>query len=75
MAIRKSAWEKIKNTICHQDSCVHEDTDLAIHLGKIGKIKVDSMLVVASSFRRYKKLYTYYEYPKRLFQTLNSHKK
>src|SRR3989338_1882220 len=36
MAIRKSAWEKIK--VITDDKKVHEDIDLSYHLSKVGKI-------------------------------------
>jgi glycosyltransferase involved in cell wall biosynthesis len=74
MAIRKSAWEKIKNEVCLNDKLVHEDTDLAIHLGKVGEIKIDSRLIIDTSFRRYKKPYTYFEYLRKLFTTFEQHK-
>ncbi len=52
LAIRKSAWEKIKNDTCSDDSKVHEDTDLAIHMGKVGKVGFASELKVRTSARR-----------------------
>lgn len=73
MAILKNAWEKIKNDICMDDGMVHEDTDLAIHLSKYGDIKVDSQLIVDTSFRRFRKPYTYFEYSHRLFKTFHKH--
>jgi len=73
MAIKKSAWEKIKNEVCLDDKSVHEDTDLAIHLGKYGEIKIDPRLVVDTSFRRFKKLYTYFDYPRKLVITCRRH--
>lgn len=73
MAIRKSAWEKVKNLVCLDDGNVHEDIDLAIHLGNFGKIKIDQKLIVNISFRRWKNLYTYYKYPYKLFQTVKRH--
>ena len=73
MAIKKSAWEKIKNEVCLDDKSVHEDTDLAIHLGKYGEIKIDPRLVVYTSFRRFRKLYTYFDYPRKLVITCKRH--
>lgn len=73
MALRKSAWEKIKNEICLDDNLVHEDTDLAIHLGRHGNMKIDPRLVVNTSFRRWKKPYTYFEYSLRLLKTFRKH--
>ncbi len=74
MAIRKSAWEKVKSEVCLSDNEVHEDTDLAIHLGKHGYLHIDNNIVVKTSFRRWKKLFTYFEYTYRLIKTLRRHK-
>lgn len=73
MSILKSAWEKIKQEVCLDDKLAHEDTDLAIHLGQYGNMKIDPRLVVNTSFRRYKKLYTYFEYPRKLLKTFSMH--
>ena len=51
-AIRKSAWEKVRGEVCMDDDRVHEDTDMAIHIGKIGKIGYDKDLKVRTSARR-----------------------
>lgn len=51
-ALRKSAWERVKNEVCLDDEKVHEDTDLAIHIGKMGKIGYDRDLKVRTSARR-----------------------
>lgn len=51
-AIRKSAWERVKDEVCLDDERVHEDTDMAIHIGKEGKIGFDSKLKVRTSARR-----------------------
>lgn len=74
MAIRKSAWEKVKNEVCLDDKKVHEDIDLSIHLAKYGKLKTDLNLTVATSARRWKTIYSFFiEYPIRLRKTLKSH--
>lgn len=73
MALRKSAWEKIRQEVCLDDKKVHEDIDLAIHLSTIGKIKFDRTLRVTSSPRRFKKLKPYIEYPYRYFKMLGKH--
>lgn len=52
LAIRKTAWEKIKDEVCLDDDKVHEDTDLSIHIGKGGKIGYDKNLKVRTSARR-----------------------
>lgn len=51
-AIRKSAWERVKDEVCLDDDKVHEDTDIAIHIGKGGKIGYDKDLKVRTSARR-----------------------
>ncbi len=51
MAIRRSAWDKIKDEVCLDDALVHEDIDLSIHLMQHGKIEFREELMVSSSFR------------------------
>lgn len=52
MAMRRSAWELIKNTHCKRKD-IHEDIDLAIHLDEIGqKVVFDEKLVAHTSSRR-----------------------
>lgn len=75
IAIRKNAWEKVKNDVCLDDKEVHEDLDLAIHLAPFGKIKFDYDFVVKSSFRRWKKLESYFEYTNRALKSIRKHKK
>lgn len=75
MAIRASAWEKVKNSVCLNNHEVHEDIDLSIHLAPFGKIKNDSTLVVSSSIRRFKKVDSYFEYPYRVLKSIRKHKK
>ncbi len=53
MAIRKSAWDKVKEHTCNKKT-IHEDIDLAIHLHRAGhKIKYDSELIAGTSARRF----------------------
>lgn len=52
LALRKSAWERVKNQVCTDDDKVHEDTDLSIHVGKEGKIIYVKDLKVRTSARR-----------------------
>lgn len=51
MAFKRSAWEAIKDQACHDDRLVHEDIDLAIHMGALGVIEYDPQLRVSSSIR------------------------
>ncbi len=75
MAIRKSVWEKVKDDVCLDDAEVHEDIDLAIHIAPFGKIKFDKNMIVSSSWRRWKKLESYFEYPYRGVKSVGRHKK
>lgn len=75
MAIRKTAWEEIKNSVCLDDKQVHEDIDLAIHLEKKGKhIVFDQSLVVKISGRRLKTnpFSFFVEYPIRVLKTIKA---
>lgn len=76
MAIRKIAWKKIKTEVCLVDTLVHEDIDLAIHAAHFGKVLIDLQdkgLAVNTSFRRWKKVKTHWEYPYRYFRTIQHH--
>ncbi|HSW89234.1 MAG TPA: glycosyltransferase [Candidatus Saccharimonadales bacterium] len=75
MALRKTAWELVKNDVCMEDKDVHEDIDLALHIAAFGEIKFDNKSIVKASFRRYKKLTTYFDYPYRSIKTIRRHKK
>jgi len=75
MAIRKDAWEKVRNETCSDDAEVHEDVDLAIHIAQFGEMKFDKTLIVESSPRRFQKLEPYFEYPFRFIKTLQKHEK
>lgn len=59
MAIKKSAWKKIKP--CSNNPNLHEDYDLAQHLSEFGKVCFDKNNVVFASGRRV------YKTPKRFF--------
>jgi len=74
MALRKSAWEKIRTEVCLDDKEVHEDIDLAIHLAPVGKVHFDYTFIVESSFRRWKKIDPYFEYMNRLVKSIRKHK-
>ncbi len=76
MAIRKNAWQKVKKYTCSNDKTVHEDLDLAIHLGQshLGEIVFNTRFYVRASERRWKKIAPYFEYPYRYMRTLQHHK-
>jgi glycosyltransferase involved in cell wall biosynthesis len=75
-AIKKDAFDKIKNELCLNDRIVHEDIDLSIHIKKYGKIFHDNELVVASSARRIinNPLSFFGEYIFRFFKMMWSHR-
>lgn len=75
MALTKKIWRKVKNEVCLDDKKVHEDIDLAIHIARYGKIKLDPTLIVYPSARRIKNnpLSFFIEYPIRLMKTLLAH--
>lgn len=77
IAIRKSAWKKIKGEVCLDHSKVHEDIDLALHISPHGKILLDTNLEVSSSFRRFRsldKIDSYFDYPYRVLTSIRKHK-
>jgi glycosyltransferase involved in cell wall biosynthesis len=74
MAIRKEAWNKIKDSACLDDKKVHEDLDLSIHLAPYGKIKFINSLIVKTSVRRWKRPEAYIEYLYRGLKSIQRHK-
>lgn len=73
-ALRKSAWEQLKNEVCLNDKDVHEDIDLSIHLAPHGKIKFDRYLIATTSLRRWKNVDPYFDYPYRVLKSIQKHK-
>ena len=73
MAIKKPTWEKVKDELCMDNTKVHEDFDLAFHLWKYGKIKLDKKLIVTTSLRKWKSVYSDIEYTRRLIGMLRLH--
>ena len=76
MAITKQIWKRVKKYICPDDSKVHEDIDLSIHIHKAGvKIKYDRTLLVQVSGRRAKHnpRSFFLEYPVRFFKMIREH--
>jgi glycosyltransferase involved in cell wall biosynthesis len=62
LALRKSVWEKIKGEICLDDDKIHEDTDLAIHIAKYGKVLLDKTILVETSLRQLQRKKEYFDY-------------
>lgn len=78
MAITKNTWKKVRNKVCLNETRVHEDTDLTIHIKKNGGIiSYDKSLLVGMSGRRIKNnpFSFFVEYPIRLIKTLYGHRK
>ncbi len=77
-ALKKEMWNKVKNKVCENDSLVHEDIDLAIHINKAGgKICYDSKLINYVSGRRirYNPYSFFVQYPIKLIKSVVSHRK
>jgi len=72
MVLRKSLWEKVKDSLCIKDSDVHEDIDLSIHFAKIARIKYDWNFGISTARARWMKIFT--EYIVRLTRMFLSHK-
>lgn len=51
MVITKAAWNRVADEVCHDGQEVHEDIDLAIHIGKYGPILFDKQLIAGISAR------------------------
>jgi glycosyltransferase involved in cell wall biosynthesis len=72
MSLRKSIWEKVKNNVCLDDSKVHEDIDLSIHLRKLARIKFDRKLIIGTRRVEWAKIGT--SYSLRLVKMLYAHR-
>lgn len=76
MVITKKIWKKVRGKVCMDNTQVHEDIDLAIHITKAGgKIRSDDSLIAQCSARRLLKhpQSFFVEYPIRLINTLKTH--
>jgi glycosyltransferase involved in cell wall biosynthesis len=73
MALKKTIWNKIHDTVCMKDEDVHEDIDLSIHIVKArGIILFDNNCVMNTSSRRIKSNpFSFFgEYPLRTLKTV-----
>ena len=52
LALRRTSWIKVRDSLCTNDRQFHEDLDLAIHLSKLGIIRYIPTLKVQTSSRR-----------------------
>jgi glycosyltransferase involved in cell wall biosynthesis len=70
-AIRKSAWDKVKNELCHDNVKFHEDLDLAIHLSNYGRYARDYSIKVDTSTRRVAHISSFFiDYPLKWVRTV-----
>jgi len=52
MALTKQVWEQVKDNVCLDESKMHEDTDLAVHIAEVGGvIKFDPKLQASIAAR------------------------
>lgn len=75
LALRKKTWELVRDEVCLDDSKVHEDADLAIHIARHGKVFFDRSIVVQTAPRQLARIRTTTEYIHRGFKTVNHHRK
>lgn len=76
-AITRSIWAQVRSQVCTDESVVHEDLDMAHHVGQYGKIAVLKEVLVAVSPRRIlSNPYSFFvEYTLRLFKMRTHHNK
>jgi glycosyltransferase involved in cell wall biosynthesis len=75
MAIRKSAWNKVKNQVCLDDNLVHEDQDLSVLLASQNlKIIQDDKLLITTAGQSYHYFPKLFNYSLLLNQTIKLHK-
>ncbi len=78
LALKKTAWLKIRDEVCLDEKKVHEDNDLSFHLAKNGfKISYDPYFISYASGRRirHNPLSFFVEYPIRLIKMILAHRK
>lgn len=54
LALRRSAWLEVRDSVHRDDELVHDDLDLAMHLGPVRRIRLDTSLGMAMSFRPFR---------------------
>lgn len=76
MVITRKAWMKVKKEVCHNGQKVHEDIDLALHIGKYGTIIFDKKLLVGISSRAFFESLTKHIWRLRVWtETITRHRK
>ncbi len=78
MCITSKLWRQIRAAVCTDNTKVHEDIDLTIHIVHAhGSILRDNQLIMYSSARRIVKnpLSFFIEYPIKIYSTFTNHHK
>lgn len=74
MAITKSCWLRIRDSLCSNESLIHEDMDIALHIHPAQSIFYDRHLVCGISSRRIRERpFSFVEYWFRWGRTLAIH--
>ncbi len=74
MAIRSSAWKKIRDQACLDDAMVHEDQDLSYLLaGKGLRVVRDNRLIMNTNGQTYHEWAKFVEYVQRRWRTRHMH--
>jgi len=76
MAIRRSAWLEVADSVCNDDSIVHEDQDVSLWIAsKGGKIKQVNDLIITTSGQSYRYFPKFNHYAKLFSSTKSLHDK
>ena len=73
MAMRRVAWETVRTTVHRQDPEMHDDMDLSLHLGTVGRLRLDPHLRVGVSPRAVRDIGNFDQRFRRGVHTLRSH--
>ena len=76
MAIRATAWERVKQQVCHDDLLVHEDQDISLWIAASGgKIVQDNTVRITTSGQTYRYLPKFLHYHTLFKLTMRLHKR
>lgn len=73
MAMRRTAWQAVRESVNRQDPEMHDDMDLSVHLGRAGTVRLDPDLRVGVSSRAIRDVSGYDRRVRRGVHTLGSH--
>ena len=75
LVVRKTAWKKVREQICLDESRIHDDIDLSIHIEKYGKVVFLKTPLVGTSSRHVTQdpVTFFIEYPIRLLKMRVDH--